>query len=1709
MKNKRIPALLLIVVMLISLMPAVFVSAEVVTDPGARKLYIHARGADYQGNENMSTVNRGDIAEVFFVIDNPNMGDYIGPSDPRNDSILDEIEAETRDIIEKYEEKVATVSQKALGVIQKDIKNWYDAEEGSKKDVLATKINKAAYASFLTKTLDEISEADFDSEGVLKLENVLEIFDASEYADVVDSFYGGEYPYSFEYKYESEYFYISKINQAVAEVESAIEECEKNIENSMTDADKAAFADALLTKYNSGSIRFLEVNGNYDVSFDVELYRTFMRESLHCDRVKVGGAYFVGKAAEEFVRHIEPEYDLNGYTVRIYFDPDFFELANPKSPLRYNAPGANSIYTTETKDEEIQDGTEETPLDDGLWVYEMDVLPEENGYVSVGATIFASGIYFPNREEGKEWYDLCSLPLKPLKSGRTQVFIERPGADEEYPLTLFAKHEADMPDEDFEPIFDIQTMNGGYHTIIIEEKVVPDAPVANPPSGTRLEKEEVYLTAEPDCSIYYKRSGETEWTLYSYPDQDPATISPIEINYTQSIICKAVRTKGVPDGTSKPESREVQYDYTIVPDIPYLWKDPSTQIIGEYYEDADANSFYVYPSDSNETFDGRINDDRTFYYTFNDRLTASDVPDGSDFASEMARDPETQWVRFSNNNPTLKITEFVQLRMIARKNDSYSAVPMYSDISEYMLGIMPKPAYDPAYDADDTYTDEHSVSLTTDNEYDVEIYYTTNGKDPRTEGWLYNKPIRLVKDTTVKTVAKVPGLNFYSEIMTFVYDFVAVVDDRIEAFYPEGTYKGSVDVVLSTPAAGQEIEYFIKMGDFDPDFVPVNSEFEDYDNHKITVDQNLTIYAKNAAGEVYSFEYTIRPLDPIFSPETKQFVDSGSVNIVMEDADTDDVEYTLYYTTDGSDPSDPDNRNRKAASDEYDSVNIPISEDTTIRAVVYSSYGEYSDVITHRYGIVVNKPKKPITTLVPGYYTKENGEDTKLETEFFEAPDGNNIYYTVSYNDSSATTPYPGADGTYFFDSQNPTPIEIKGKTVIKAVAIDGAGNRSDVASFTYIVTPEAPVAAPSNVATGLSVIPVTSVPGAEVTYIITGEDGSPFEVKVTAPEGNGVFYINPEDGLPYGDMDCTEPLVTGVTGKRFDSSITLDIYAEVDGVKSDTNTYIYKVDPVITEICPPYADKAAGTYDEIKRDDENSVLIVKLYSQNTDPSAVIEYRFANEPENRDDPEAGWKVYNHDVDVKLKKYTLLQARVKIGTETSAISNYAYMFKPLAPIIIIPSGTYNEVKNNNIIYDSRRPDEEGDAFEYTIKWRFRHGDVETEYSDYNRTSFDISENSNVMAYVVNNASGEKSEVTTNYYIVNDVALVDAYVKVRAPFDVDKIKTSKLDDAEYVKGIYLDLMVGNYTTHYVEYQYSYKLRDYDEIFTTSLKRYDPSMPILVNESMEYIVINAQVFRNDGYAYEPYTHRIDFEYVGGGSSIKVTGGGGGGKVIDNTRKYTKDIFGNEHPTHIGYIKGYPDGSVQPDGKISREEVTAILYRINIREYDKPFAQTGTVFPDVKADRWSVMDIEFMAASGIVNGYPDGEFKPARKLTRAEFATLVCRFAELDDAENEIAFPDLEADHWAYDEIMSLCESGLMQGYEDGTFRPEREITRAEVMVVVNKILGRNPSESYVKSLGLNPFNDLDINKWHYVVVMEATVTHNYYLDSENLEIKWEDYK
>ena len=205
------------------------------------------------------------------------------------------------------------------------------------------------------------------------------------------------------------------------------------------------------------------------------------------------------KGLYENGEHKEPQYDMNGYTVKIYFDPIYFDFAsNNSTPIDYTVPD-NNLDESGT-DEEMG---EQVPTEVGYYVYRhgSDV-KSINGrnYKAAYITVFFSGTFLPQKNETALWYNLCELPLTPLKTGSTDVFIDTSGDESSYTLEFFAKNASeDINDQ----TFNYTTVNGGYHHIVIKDKSKPAPPVSNPQSGSYTEKQMVELTADSDCKIFY------------------------------------------------------------------------------------------------------------------------------------------------------------------------------------------------------------------------------------------------------------------------------------------------------------------------------------------------------------------------------------------------------------------------------------------------------------------------------------------------------------------------------------------------------------------------------------------------------------------------------------------------------------------------------------------------------------------------------------------------------------------------------------------------------------------------------------------------------------------------------------------------------------------------------------------------------------------------------------------------------------------------------------------------------------------------------------------------------------------------------------------------------------------------------------------------------------------------------------------------------
>ena len=192
-----------------------------------------------------------------------------------------------------------------------------------------------------------------------------------------------------------------------------------------------------------------------------------------------------------------------------------------------------------------------------------------------------------------------------------------------------------------------------------------------------------------------------------------------------------------------------------------------------------------------------------------------------------------------------------------------------------------------------------------------------------------------------------------------------------------------------------------------------------------------------------------------------------------------------------------------------------------------------------------------------------------------------------------------------------------------------------------------------------------------------------------------------------------------------------------------------------------------------------------------------------------------------------------------------------------------------------------------------------------------------------------------------------------------------------------------------------------------------------------------------------------------------------------------------------HIAYVKGFPDGTVRPEDKVTRAQTATMLYRLlTAQRRDEVFTGANS-FTDVPASSWFNKAVSSMAKGGYITGYPGGYFDPDRNITRAEFVTMVARFGTTGSAS--ASFTDVSQQHWAYQYIAAASEKGWVTGYEDGSFHPDQNITRAEAMAILNRVLGRGIS-SGIQLCPISGWSDNTPGSWYYYEVLEATNGHLY---------------
>ena len=192
-----------------------------------------------------------------------------------------------------------------------------------------------------------------------------------------------------------------------------------------------------------------------------------------------------------------------------------------------------------------------------------------------------------------------------------------------------------------------------------------------------------------------------------------------------------------------------------------------------------------------------------------------------------------------------------------------------------------------------------------------------------------------------------------------------------------------------------------------------------------------------------------------------------------------------------------------------------------------------------------------------------------------------------------------------------------------------------------------------------------------------------------------------------------------------------------------------------------------------------------------------------------------------------------------------------------------------------------------------------------------------------------------------------------------------------------------------------------------------------------------------------------------------------------------------------HMAYVEGYADGTVRPDGYITRAETATIIYRLIEEEYREDIFTSENSFSDVSTSRWYNKAVSSMANGGYILGYDDGTFKGDSNITRAEFISMLIRIIGVDETSTA-SFTDVN--HWAYQYIATAVSEGWIEGYPDGTFKPDQYITRAEVMAIMNRVLCRGIDEDSSLPDGLYVPADLSGGAWYYYEVIEATNDHEY---------------
>ena len=253
--------------------------------------------------------------------------------------------------------------------------------------------------------------------------------------------------------------------------------------------------------------------------------------------------------------------------------------------------------------------------------------------------------------------------------------------------------------------------------------------------------------------------------------------------------------------------------------------------------------------------------------------------------------------------------------------------------------------------------------------------------------------------------------------------------------------------------------------------------------------------------------------------------------------------------------------------------------------------------------------------------------------------------------------------------------------------------------------------------------------------------------------------------------------------------------------------------------------------------------------------------------------------------------------------------------------------------------------------------------------------------------------------------------------------------------------------------------------------------------------------EVTAPEGYVLDSTEHKItknDF-YISQSAAIRKA------ETVRNYRSSTPNVLNDTD--HFAYVIGYKDGLVKPYGLITRAETTTIFFRLLKDSVRDGNLLTSNTYTDVPDNYWANTAISTMTGLGFVQGRSTTTFDPQSPITRAQFAAICARF-DTGTSSGTQTFSDISG-HWAEKYIQRAAELGWIKGFEDGTFRPDTYITRAQAMTMINRVLNRIPEEESDLLTGMNVWPDCNPGDWFYLAVQEATNSHDFKHKAGNYEI------